>query len=185
MDCKRRPGPQPSPQVLCSSRDGWFWKGTRTPSSPWVPQHQCGSPPLCGLYKKRSPIFRMGGAACRAAGCQWPARLVLEGKLSCVKRLFLAPPGPPPAVLPSGPHDASDLWSQNPCCALRSRENGMDRCLSPGFHHGSLTPGWPSRKPSIHPPLAGATPWPPPKRSTPVPPQSLPELPPLGSVAPA
>lgn len=126
--------------------DGWMDGSGQEQGLPAAPGSLSTSgtaPPLCGLYKKRSPIFRMGGAA----RFQWLAGLVLEGKWSGAKRLFLAPPGPPP---PASHPRASDLWSQNPCCALRSRGRGTEWRLSPGFPYCSLTPKSPSRTPSIH-----------------------------------
>lgn len=47
----------------------------------------------------------------------------------------------------------SDLWSQNPCCALRSRGNGMDQCLPQGSPNCSLIPQITHRRPFTCPHL--------------------------------
>lgn len=99
---KKRPGTQPSPQVLCSPRDGWFWKGERTPGSPWVPQHQCNSPSSVWECVRNGPLF-LGWEEHRAGSKSPVAGLPCFGRKTkpSENRLLHAPPGPPPA--PSQP----------------------------------------------------------------------------------
>lgn len=118
------------PSVLCSFRDGWFWKGARTPSSPWVPQHQCDSPSsLWGCGK--GPLFlgreEQRGQQQDSSG--WPALLWKEnqaegktGRLLLLQAFLLPLTTLPATGAPTG--CTSDLWSPNPRCALRSRKKG-------------------------------------------------------------